>query len=90
MFVKRIPLTDVEHRRWFSTRNHFRMPTFYNYGVGSAGFGAWRELVAHIKTTNWVLEGACPNFPLLLHWRLLSRKDDGGQPTGTTGSDYLN
>src|SRR5690606_1297867 len=54
-----------------STANLFDLPLYYQYGVGSAGFGAWRELVAHIMTTNWVLAGECPNFPILYHWRIL-------------------
>src|SRR5438132_1517853 len=52
VFVKRIPLTDIEHDHLFSTENLHRLPTCYNYGVGSAGFGAFRELVTHVKTTN--------------------------------------
>ncbi|NUP66688.1 MAG: hypothetical protein HOW71_31450 [Nonomuraea sp.] len=44
---------------------------FYQYGVGSAGFGAWRELAAHLMTTGWVLRGGFPGFPLLHHWRIL-------------------
>jgi serine/threonine protein kinase len=43
----------------------------YQYGVGSTGFGAWRELAAHILTTNWVMTGTCSNFPMLYHWRIL-------------------
>ena len=46
VFVKRLPLTDIEAAHPYSTRNHFELPTFYSYGVGSAGFGAWRELAA--------------------------------------------
>ncbi|MFN8444760.1 MAG: hypothetical protein U0175_28500 [Caldilineaceae bacterium] len=70
VFVKRIPLTDLEAANQFSTRNHYGLPTYYNYGVGSAGFGVFRELVAHIKTTNWVLAGEIENFPLLYHYRI--------------------
>ena len=80
VFVKRIPLTDLEAARPWSTRNHFRLPPYYNYGVGSAGFGAFRELVAHITTTGWVLEGASPSFPMLFHHRLMERP-------GTDGAD---
>ena len=47
------------------------MPGFYQYGLGSAGFGAWRELAAHIMTTNWVLSDEHRAFALLYHWRLL-------------------
>lgn len=47
--------------------------TYCNAGsiYGSAGFGAWRELTAHIMTTNWALARKCSNFPLMYHWRIL-------------------
>lgn len=71
--MKRVPLTDVErqpeHLR--STANLFDLPLFYQYGVGSAGFGAWRELATHLMTTAWVLKNAYAGFPLLFHWRVL-------------------
>ncbi|GIG69087.1 protein kinase family protein [Phytomonospora endophytica] len=82
VFVKKIPLTDLEarpeHHR--STANLFGLPPFYQYGVGSAGFGAWRELAAHLMTTGWVLDGEHAGFPLLHHWRVLpgsAGADDG-------------
>lgn len=71
IFIKRIPLTELEYNNLFSTKNHYKLPTFYNYGVGSAGFGAFRELVTHIKTTNWVLSKECENFPLMYHYRIV-------------------
>ncbi|WP_405865854.1 protein kinase family protein [Streptomyces sp. NBC_00005] len=73
VFVKRVPLTELELRpeNVRSTANLFGLPLFYQYGVGSAGFGAWRELAAHVMTTGWVLSGAYPGFPLLHHWRIL-------------------
>ena len=71
VFVKRIPLTQLEYDNMFSTENLYNMPTFYNYGVGSAGFGVFRELAAHIKTTNWVCEGSPPTFPLMYHYRIV-------------------
>ena len=71
VFVKSVPVTELEQANAFSTRNLYNMPLYYNYGVGSAGFGAFRELLAHIATTNWVLEGATPYFPLLYQFRLL-------------------
>jgi len=71
VFIKRIPVTEVEYRNLFSTKNLYDLPTYYNYGVGSAGFGVFREIVTHIKTTNWVLEGAIENFPLMYHCRIL-------------------
>jgi hypothetical protein len=73
VFVKRIPLTDLERRpdNVMSTANLFRLPSFYQYGVGSTGFGVWRELAAHTITTNWVLAGRSQGFPLMFHWRAL-------------------
>lgn len=71
IFVKRVPVTDLEMTQPFSTSNHYDLPLYYNYGVGSAGFGVFRELVMHIKTTNWVLSGAMPSFPLLYHYRIV-------------------
>jgi len=71
VFVKRLPVTDLEYEKMFSTKNLYDLPTYYNYGVGSAGFGVFRELVANIKTTNWVLQGKIANFPLLYHYRMI-------------------
>jgi hypothetical protein len=71
VFVKRVPLTDLESRHARTTANLFRLPLFYQYGVGSSGFGAWRELAAHTMTTEWVLGGAYGGFPLMYHWRVL-------------------
>jgi hypothetical protein len=69
VFVKKVPLTDIE-RGLNSTANVFGLPLFYQYGVGSTGFGAWRELAANIMVTDWALAGACVNFPMLYHWRV--------------------
>ncbi|MGW0582699.1 protein kinase family protein, partial [Streptomyces sp. NPDC002920] len=46
VFVKRIRLTDTERlpRHSRSTANTFGLPSFCHYGIGSPGFGAWREL----------------------------------------------
>lgn len=73
VFVKKIALTDRERDPGDlrSTANLFELPGFYQYGVGSAGFGAWRELAVHETTTAWVLGGACHAFPLTYHWRVL-------------------
>ncbi|WP_369394679.1 protein kinase family protein [Streptomyces sp. CG1] len=73
VFVKRVPLTDTELRpqNARSTANLFGLPMFYQYGVGSAGFGAWRELAVHVMTTNWVLGNEYEGFPLMYHWRIL-------------------
>lgn len=74
IFVKKIPLTDLERQpeNRMSTANFFDLPLFYQYGIGSAGFGAWRELMTHIMTSNWVISAECENFPILYHWRILS------------------
>ncbi|MGN9908373.1 serine/threonine protein phosphatase [Phytohabitans sp. LJ34] len=73
VFVKRIPLTDLERRpeNVMSTANLFGLPPFYQYGVGSTGFGAWRELTANRWATGWVLDGRTAAFPLMYHWRVL-------------------
>ncbi|MFB9477432.1 hypothetical protein [Nonomuraea salmonea] len=76
VFVKRVPLTDLErqpeHVR--STANLFDLPAFCHYGVGAIGgpgFGVWRELAVHTMTTNWVLAAEHEGFPLMYHWRVL-------------------
>lgn len=76
VFVKKIRITDLErqHENRRSTRNMFELPLYYQYGIGSAGFGVWRELAIHMMATNWVLSGECKNFPLMYHWRLLPRQ----------------
>ena len=71
VFVKTFPITALQYEHMYSTRNLYQLPAYYNYGVGSAGFGPFREIVTHIKTTNWVLEGAIENFPLMYHYRIL-------------------
>ncbi|WP_344393766.1 protein kinase family protein [Streptomyces vastus] len=76
VFVKRVPLTDLEAlpENVRSTANLFGLPAFCQYGIGAIGhpgFGVWRELAAHIMTTNWVLGDAYQGFPLLYHWRVL-------------------
>lgn len=71
VFVKRIPLTTQEYARAFDTANHFDLPMYYHYGVGSAGFGAFRELLTHIKCSQWVTQGLHAGFPLLYHYRIL-------------------
>ena len=72
VFVKRVPITATECEPPYSTRNHFNLPTFYQYGVGSAGFGAFRELASLEAVTDWVLSGETSAFPLLYHHRVLS------------------
>src|SRR5580704_13660084 len=67
VFVKRLPLTDIEAAHPYSSRNHFELPTFYSYGFGSAGFGAWRELAA-LQTVSDV-----SGLPVHLHHRVMPR-----------------
>jgi hypothetical protein len=75
VFVKQIALTNLERTpaNEGSTANVFGLPLFYQYGVGSAGFGAWRELDAYQQANAWTLSAACPYFPLLHHWRVMPR-----------------
>jgi hypothetical protein len=67
VFLKRLPLTDVEVAHPRSTKNRFRLPTYYSYGVGSAGFTSWREVAGHEITSG--VDG----FPELLHTRVMAR-----------------
>ena len=73
VFAKSIALTELELRpeNHRSTANLFGLPPSYQYPMGSNGFGAWRELAAHLMTTSWVLTGGFPGFPLTHHWRVL-------------------
>ena len=76
VFVKRVPLSDLEMRpeNARSTANIFGLPDFCHLGIGvpgCAGFGAWRELAVHTMTTNWVLAQEHEGFPLMYHWRVL-------------------
>ncbi|MFD4191281.1 BUD32 family EKC/KEOPS complex subunit [Amycolatopsis thermoflava] len=80
VFVKRVPVTEVELARPHSTADHFGLPVWSHYGVGSAGGGAWRELAAHVLTSDDVLAGGGENFLLLHHWRVL---DAGPRPVPT-------
>lgn len=73
VFVKRVPLTDLERRpeNVRSTANLFELPLFCHYGIGGPSFGAWRELAVHAMTTNWALAGEHEGFPLMYHWRVV-------------------
>ncbi|WP_406418196.1 hypothetical protein [Streptomyces sp. NBC_01614] len=39
-------------KRARSTANVLRLPAYFHHGIGSPGFGAWRELAVHTMTTN--------------------------------------
>jgi hypothetical protein len=71
VFVKRVPVTSMEYANQFSTSNLYNLPTACSYGFGSPGFNVFRELITHIKTTNWVLAGEIAAFPLLYHYRIM-------------------
>lgn len=71
VFIKRIPLTDLEKANSGSTANLFDLPMFCQYGIGGPGFNAWRELAANIIVTNAVLAGETQSFPILYNWRVL-------------------
>lgn len=88
VFVKRVPLTDLERRaeNVMSTANLFDLPTYCHYGVGSAGGGVWRELAAHMMTTNWVLSGQSESYPLMYHWRVLTEPSATPPPRGERDS----
>lgn len=74
VFVKHIALTDLERGAGEgATGNLFGLPGYYQYGVGSAGFGAWRELEACLRASRWALAADCPFFPIVHHWRVLPR-----------------
>jgi len=96
VFVKKISLSDLErtpeNRR--STANLYDLPLFYQYGVGSAGFGAWRELDALTRASDWARSGACEHFPLVYHWRVLPRTAPALTPAQQRrldrGVDYWN
>lgn len=89
VFAKRVPLTDLERlaENVMSTANHFDLPMYYQYGVGSTGFGAWRELAVHTMTTNWVLTDQSQGFPLTYHWRVLP--DPEPQPPTSAAREEL-
>lgn len=71
VFVKRVPVTDIEYENLFATKNLYDLPAGCSYGINSTGLGVFRELITHLKTTHWVLEGAIANFPLMYHYRIL-------------------
>jgi hypothetical protein len=76
VFVKRIPLTDLERDpdNVMSTANLFGLPMCCQYSVvqvPAGGFGAWREIAANTMTTNWVLTKQSEAFPLMYQWRVL-------------------
>ena len=78
IFVKKVPLNEIEGRseNVRSTENLFGIPLYYQYGVGSGGFSVWRELSAHIMSTEWILSSENENLPLMYHWRIINNSDE--------------
>jgi hypothetical protein len=78
IFVKKVPLNEIEGKpeNIRSTENLFGIPPYYQYGVGSGGFSVWRELSAHILSTEWVLSSENGNLPLMYHWRIINNSDE--------------
>jgi hypothetical protein len=89
VFVKRVQITDLEYEAAFSTRNLYDLPLYYQYGVGSAGFGVFRELAMHVKTTEWVLDGAIANFPLMYNHRIMPLSNDGATVNEKRVASYV-
>jgi hypothetical protein len=92
VFVKLSPVTalELEPRHRHSTANFFGLPSYYQYRLGSCGFGVWRELAVHRLANEWVLTGQCPQFPLLHSWRTLpivSRGEDDKMSLAPWGDD---
>lgn len=78
IFVKRIRLTDIERQpeNFMSTANLFKLLPNCQFGlagIGTPGFGAWREVRANQICTAWVLRNECLHFPIMYHWRVLSK-----------------
>lgn len=71
VFVKKIPIADLFYQNQFETGNLYKLPLFYNFGIGSVGISPWRELALHLKTTNFVLTNQCSSFLLLYHYRII-------------------
>lgn len=76
IFVKKVPVGKLEQEHFQSTANFYNLPLCYQYGIGSAGFGVWRELKAHQMTTRWVLEEECAHFPLMYHWCFVEEAEE--------------
>ncbi len=89
VFCKLIPLTILEAQpaNYKSTANLFQLPSYYQYGIGSVGFGAWRELAAHALASDWVLGGKHGQFPLMHHWRII--QFPGAASVESEADEYL-
>ena len=75
IFIKAIPISKLFYDNPLNTSNLYNIPSFYNFGFGSAGINPYRELLLHIKTTNYILSNKCDFFPLLYHYRIIENDD---------------
>lgn len=89
VFIKRLALTHLQVKDIYCSKNLHELPTYYQYGVGSAGFGPPRELLSHIKTSNWVLSGGTSAFPLLYHHRVIPRLSEPVEIDQKELDDYV-
>ncbi len=78
--VKRVALTDREQLPAMSgtTSNLFGLAPSWHYGVGSPGFGVWREVAANELATAAMAAGHLSGVALLHHTRVLP----GAPPPG--------
>ena len=60
------------------------IPPAFNYPFGSPGLSVGRELAFARRSTEWVVSGECPLFPLLIRDRIIQRP----QPTRSVAGDY--
>lgn len=89
IFLKAIPLAKLFYQNQFNTSNLYNLPAHYNYGIGSAGVNPWRELLLHIKTSNWVLENKSSSFPLLYHYRIIENDNKSFSDGGVSNPDLM-
>jgi serine/threonine protein kinase len=82
VFIKAIPVSKLYAQNQFDSSNLYKVPSYYNYGFGSAGINPWRELLLHIKTTNLVLDDTCDFFPLLYHYRVVEDDNNDNIESG--------
>lgn len=74
VFVKQLPLTNIEEADPTATARRLQLPFVSHYGIGSPTHSVGRELAAHQMTSEWVQTGVVDFFPLLLGWRVLDLK----------------
>jgi len=84
IFIKVIPIAKLfaKDENHLNSANLYKIPAFYNYGFGSAGINPWREVLLHVKTTNYVLTDKCHNFPLLYHYRIIEDNNNDNIQAG--------